>query len=75
MNLREARGPVPPNARQSSLGVSYALTANTAIDVNYRYLFINGTDISATINGHNSKVTLGDIGEHQLRAGMRWDIN
>ena len=62
-------------AAMANLGVSYALTANTAIDVNYRYLFINGQDISATINGHNSKVTLGDIGEHQLRAGMRWDIN
>jgi opacity protein-like surface antigen len=62
-------------AAMATVGVNYALTQNTSIDMNYRYLFINGQDISATINGHNSKVTLGDIGDHQLRAGLRWDIN
>jgi opacity protein-like surface antigen len=58
-------------AGMATVGVAYSLTQNTAIDVNYRYLFINGQDITAG----NSKVTLGDIGEHQLRAGLRWDIN
>jgi opacity protein-like surface antigen len=62
-------------AAMATVGVSYALTQNTAIDVNYRYMFINGTDVSTTVYGQNSKITLGDIGEHQLRAGLRWDIN
>jgi opacity protein-like surface antigen len=62
-------------AAMATAGVSYSLTRNTAIDVNYRYLHINGTDISTTVNGQNSKVTIGNIGDHQLRAGLRWDIN
>jgi opacity protein-like surface antigen len=63
-------------AGMATTGVSYSLTKNTAIDVNYRYLFINGQDIKLTVPGNSSsKVTIGDIGEHQLRAGLRWDIN
>jgi opacity protein-like surface antigen len=64
-------------AAMMTAGVSYSLTQNTAIDVNYRYMFINGQSTSLAVPGGygNSKVTLGDIGEHQLRAGMRWDIN
>jgi opacity protein-like surface antigen len=58
-------------AAMATAGVSYSLTQNTAIDMNYRYLFINGTDVTAG----NSKLHLGDIGEHQLRTGLRWDIN
>jgi opacity protein-like surface antigen len=62
-------------AAMATAGVSYSLTRNTAIDVNYRYVHVNGTDISTTVNGQNSKVTIGNIGDHQLRAGLRWDIN
>jgi opacity protein-like surface antigen len=58
-------------AAMATAGISYSLTQNTAIDMNYRYLFINGTDVTAG----NSKLQLGDIGEHQLRTGLRWDIN
>jgi opacity protein-like surface antigen len=58
-------------AASATAGVSYALTQNTALDVNYRYLFINGTDVNAGA----SKLHIGDIGEHQLRTGIRWDIN
>jgi opacity protein-like surface antigen len=58
-------------AASATAGVSYSLTSNTALDVNYRYLFINGTDVTAG----NSKLHIGDIGEHQLRTGLRWDIN
>jgi opacity protein-like surface antigen len=64
-------------AAMMTAGVSYSLTQNTAIDVNYRYMFINGQSTSLAVPGGygTSKVTLGDIGEHQLRAGLRWDIN
>jgi opacity protein-like surface antigen len=64
-------------AAMMTTGVSYSLTQNTAIDVNYRFLFINGQATSLAVPGGygNSKMTLGDIGEHQLRAGLRWDIN
>jgi opacity protein-like surface antigen len=64
-------------AAMMTAGVSYSLTQNTSIDVNYRYLFVNGQSAMLTVPGGygNSKVTLGDIGDHQLRAGLRWDIN
>jgi opacity protein-like surface antigen len=58
-------------AAAATAGISYSLTQNTALDVNYKYLFINGTDVTAG----GSKVHIGDIGEHQLRTGLRWDIN
>lgn len=60
-------------------GLSYQMSDITALDVNYRYLHIGGTDMSMTITdnfGHSSqsKVTIGDSSEHQLRAGLRFDI-
>ena len=55
-------------------GATYNITSSTMLDINYRYLNIGST--SANLNGGAvaSKLSIGEIGEHQLRAGLRWDI-
>lgn len=58
-----------------SAGFSYAVTSVTSVDVNYRFLYIPGSNIDTTINGNQSRLSFADITEHQLRAGLRWDIN
>jgi opacity protein-like surface antigen len=56
------------------VGTTYDLTRETKLDLNYRYLHIAGSHIDTPINGFNSRVSYGDFGEHQLRAGIRWNI-
>ncbi len=61
-------------------GFSYAITDITALDFNYRYLYIEGPDMKVNVTDHNnvtstSRVTLGDTHEHQLRAGLRFNVN
>ncbi|MCL4766890.1 MAG: outer membrane beta-barrel protein [Hyphomicrobiaceae bacterium] len=57
-----------------SAGFSYTLSPVTMVDVGYRYLYIGGSDADLSINGVRSRVSVGDINEHQLRAGLRWNI-
>ncbi len=56
-------------------GFSYAITPVTSVDVNYRFLYIPSTNIDMIINNNQSRLSFADITEHQLRAGLRWDIN
>lgn len=61
-------------------GLSYSISEITALDFNYRYLHVGGTDVRLNLtdnNGtqHSTKVSTGDIGEHQLRAGLRFNIH
>jgi opacity protein-like surface antigen len=56
-------------------GFSYAFTSVTSIDVNYRMLYIPTSTVAMSISGNNSQLSYNDIFEHQLRAGLRWDIN
>lgn len=61
-------------------GVSYNIAANTKLDLNYRYLYVGGYNVNAMINSDNgastaSTLKIGDQHEHQIRAGLRWDIN
>ena len=55
-------------------GVSYSITPVTMLDLNYRYLYISGSDIDLNINGVKSNFSTGDIHEHQVRVGLRWNI-
>jgi opacity protein-like surface antigen len=55
-------------------GVSYSITPVTMLDLNYRYLYISGSDIDLDINGVKSNFSTGDIHEHQIRLGLRWNI-
>jgi opacity protein-like surface antigen len=56
-------------------GLTYEISSFTAIDVNYRFLYIGGSDVDLVINGNNSDVEIGGISEHQIRAGLRFYIN
>lgn len=56
-------------------GVSYDFSSFFAIDVNYRYMYIGGTDISMGIDGFPSTVGVGSLNEHQIRAGFRFYVN
>jgi opacity protein-like surface antigen len=56
-------------------GLTYEISSFTAIDVNYRFLYIGGSDVDLVINSINSDVAVGGISEHQIRAGLRFYIN
>lgn len=56
-------------------GVSYSITPVTMLDLNYRYLFISSSDIDLKINNNvKSNFSTGDTHEHQIRVGLRWNI-
>lgn len=60
-------------------GLTYSVTDITSLDLNYRYLYVEGTDVRLNIidgNGtqHRSTVTIGETSEHQLRAGLRFNV-
>lgn len=58
-------------------GITYDVSSFWAIDVNYRFLHIGGSEVSLTDNlsGVNSTVAIGDLNEHQIRAGFRFYVN
>ncbi|KAB2940057.1 MAG: outer membrane beta-barrel protein [Hyphomicrobium sp.] len=56
-------------------GVSYDFSSFFAIDVNYRYMYIGGTDVSMGIGGFPSSVGFDGLNEHQIRAGFRFYVN
>ena len=62
-------------AGSAQVGFSYAFTDVTSLDINYRFLYIPSANIDATVNGYQSRITTSEIAEHQLRAGLRWNIN
>lgn len=62
-------------AAAAMAGFTYDWSSYTAIDVNYRYMHIGGGDADLRINGVNTKVKIGDINEHQVRVGLRFNIH
>jgi opacity protein-like surface antigen len=60
-------------AAAAMAGLTYDFNSFVALDVNYRYLFIGGSDVGPT--GANSTVSIGDLNESQIRAGLRFYIN
>ena len=56
------------------VGVSYDISSFCAIDVNYRFLHIGGSDVSLKPDVA-STVAIGDLNEHQIRAGFRFLVN
>lgn len=61
-------------AASATAGVSYAFSDVVELDVAYRYLFIEGMDVDLTVNGNMSKVSVGQTNDHQVRAGLRFNI-
>ena len=69
-------------AAAAMAGVAYRISDYALLDVNYRYLFIDATDHGFTIPsarnrqfGGNTKVSIGETHEHQIRAGIRFEVN
>lgn len=60
-------------------GLAYDVNEYTTVDVNYRFLHIEGTSAMTQIINErgdvlNSRVTFGDTQEHQIRAGLRFNV-
>lgn len=63
-------------AAAAMAGVSYDISTFVAVDVNYRFLYIGGSEASfSDIGLLPSTVSVGGIGEHQIRAGLRFMVN
>ncbi|MFA5900914.1 MAG: outer membrane beta-barrel protein [Hyphomicrobium sp.] len=63
-------------AAAAMVGVSYDFSSFFAIDVNYRFLHIGGSEVTLNeIALPTSTVEIGDINEHQIRAGFRFYVN
>ena len=66
-------------AASAMAGLTYRISDYALLDMNYRYLFTGSSDQGFKINGDNfggnSTVTIGETHEHQIRAGLRFDVN
>jgi opacity protein-like surface antigen len=62
-------------AAAAMVGFSYQISDITSIDVGYRYLYLGGTNFAMSIDGIESRVEIGDQQIHQIRAGLRFDVN
>ena len=66
-------------AASAMAGLSYRISDYALVDMNYRYLYAGSTDVELGIRGRGiggtSKVSIGEVHEHQLRAGLRFDVN
>ena len=61
-------------AAAATLGFTYDLGNSMLLDMNYRFLHVGGSDIYVNAPYGRSIMTLDDQNEHQLRAGVRVDI-
>jgi opacity protein-like surface antigen len=57
------------------LGSTFQITDITDLDLNYRYLWVDGITSDLVINGHSSQLSVDDVHDHQLRAGLRFNVN
>jgi opacity protein-like surface antigen len=56
-------------------GASFSLNHQWALDVNYRALYLEGASVSTLLtSGESSKVTIGDVWDHQVRVGVRLNL-
>jgi opacity protein-like surface antigen len=61
-------------AAAAMAGFSYDISPGTILDINYRFLWMGGVDMSTRINGYESRLKIGDSIDHQIRAGLRWNV-
>jgi len=62
-------------AAQASVGTSYQLSDITELDFNYRYLYIDGVQSSLAVENRTSTVETEGTHDHQIRAGLRFNVN
>jgi opacity protein-like surface antigen len=56
-------------------GLTYDINTFISLDVGYRFLHFGGSDVDSTIYGGSQKIEIGDVNEHQIRAGFRFYVN
>jgi opacity protein-like surface antigen len=56
-------------------GLTYDINTFVSIDVGYRFLYIGGSDVDSIIYSNSSKIEIGSVNEHQIRAGLRFYVN
>lgn len=62
-------------AAMLTTGITYNVNPSLALDFNYRYMYIGGSEAPLTLRGGvDSQLSVGDIHEHQLRAGARFNV-
>lgn len=61
-------------AAAAMAGFAYNMNESVALDFGYRYMYIGGSESALTIRGNASHLSVGDIHEHQLRAGARINV-
>ncbi|MGE3425718.1 MAG: hypothetical protein AB7I44_02940 [Hyphomicrobiaceae bacterium] len=62
-------------AATATAGFTYDLGRSTLLDINYRYLHVGGSDVGVTIAGSRSTMSFDAQNEHQIRAGLRFNID
>ena len=62
-------------AAMATVGASYKLSDITELDLNYRYMYIGGVNTELDISDNVSKIEIDDTHDHQLRAGLRFNVN
>ena len=62
-------------AAAAMAGVSYQVSDVTSVDLGYRFLYLGGSQFDTTMDGYTSHMSIGDQYVHQLRAGLRFDVN
>lgn len=59
-------------------GLAYSVSPGTVIDLSYRFTWIGSVDMSTRISNfsdsYQSRLTIGDSFDHQIRAGLRWNV-
>jgi opacity protein-like surface antigen len=68
------RQQVTQTALAATVGFSYQLTDITDLDFGYRFLWVEGAHADLTVNGHGSSIEIDDTMEHQIRAGLRFNV-
>ena len=56
-------------------GLTYDINTFVSLDVGYRFLYIGGSDVDTLVYGNSSKIEIGSVNEHQVRAGLRFYVN
>ena len=84
LNYDDTAGPVAVDAGNRTtdvqfagaamVGVTYDISTFWALDLNYRFLHIGGSEVSLKPDVASS-VAIGDLNEHQIRAGLRFLVN
>ena len=57
------------------LGGTYQLTEITDLDFSYRFFWMEGARSGIGIQGNTSRIEIDDTTDHQLRAGLRFNVN